>query len=221
MNNIKIKIGNNPDNMPQLLDGELAICLDNRSLYYGYDNNNNIICKGRIFVYDNISDIPVEPIDGDIYIDQYNLVYIYRAGEWISYKKIGFVDDLPSKVDILGSFYSADNKVIFVSFDDNVWYPIRLETKERLVNVASNYEIKVCDKYIFCDATNADISIILPKCKTCSGMEYIIKKLDNSAHIITIKSQDNVNIDGSVSYTLADQYEKVRLVSNFYDWYIV
>jgi len=68
------------------------------------------------------------------------------------------------------------------------------------------------DIVILVDATAGAITITLPAASGRSGQVYIIKKIDSSANTVTVDANASETIDGALTYSLASQYDVVRIV---------
>ncbi len=85
----------------------------------------------------------------------------------------------------------------------------------------TNYTITTSDTVVFADATSANVTITLPLASGTSGYRFYVKRIDGSAHTVTITRSGSDTIDGAASFTLDLQYTAVTLVSNGSAWYIL
>ena len=69
---------------------------------------------------------------------------------------------------------------------------------------------------ILLDATDGAFTLKLPY-GVRSGDEYIFKKIDSSANVITIDGYNHM-IDGQASVSLSSQYETVRIIGGATEW---
>ena len=74
---------------------------------------------------------------------------------------------------------------------------------------------------ILANATNGTITITLPSATTCSGRQYIIKKVDSSTNAVTVTPQTGQTIDGQTSISITTQNDLRRIVSDGTNWYII
>lgn len=74
---------------------------------------------------------------------------------------------------------------------------------------------------ILADATSySPLVIYLPVANTVAGKTFIIKKIDSSAHLVTITATGSDTIDGASSISLSSQYTRTNVVSNGVVWYV-
>jgi len=88
--------------------------------------------------------------------------------------------------------------------------------------VTSDYTMKWADEIILADASSAAIKVTLPDPAAYPGYSLMIKKIDSSTNAVTVEVADTANqtIDGATSVSLANQWDKVVVVSDGSDWYI-
>jgi len=77
------------------------------------------------------------------------------------------------------------------------------------------------DIVILVDATAGAITITLPAASGRSGQVYIIKKIDSSANAVTVDANASETIDGALTYSLASQYDVVRIVCDGANWHVI
>jgi len=83
-----------------------------------------------------------------------------------------------------------------------------------------NYTITTSDNVILADATSASLTITLPTAVgTTNG--YIIKKIDSSAHTVTVGTTSSQTIDGGTTAVIKMQYASISVVSNGSNWLII
>jgi len=85
----------------------------------------------------------------------------------------------------------------------------------------TSYTITTSDTVVFADATSANVTITLPLASGASGYRFYVKRIDGSAHTVTVTRSGSDTIDGASSFTLDLQYTAVALVSNGSAWYIL
>lgn len=99
-----------------------------------------------------------------------------------------------------------------------IYYRVQTITESLLLST-SPYDSHV----ILADATAGEITITLPKTgflPIYSGMEYVIKKIDNSNNVVI--SGNTKTIDGAATKTLTTQYETVRIITDSNkNWHII
>lgn len=85
----------------------------------------------------------------------------------------------------------------------------------------SNYTITSTDTVVFADATSANVTITLPVASGLAGYRFYIKRIDSSAHTVTVSRSGSDTIDGAASFTLDMQYTAITVISNGSNWYIL
>lgn len=85
----------------------------------------------------------------------------------------------------------------------------------------SNYTITNTDTVVFADATSANVTITLPAASGVAGYRFYIKRVDGSAHTVTVARSGSDTIDGAASFTLDLQYTAIAVISNGSNWYIL
>ena len=66
------------------------------------------------------------------------------------------------------------------------------------------------DGFITVDATSGGHTVSLPTPSTCTGVTYVVKKIDTSANAVTV----HATIDGTLNYSLAAQNNSVTVYSD-------
>jgi len=94
-----------------------------------------------------------------------------------------------------------------------VWHDFTITTK-------SAHTCTQSDRYVLGDATKAAFKVTLPNAAACPGKVYTVKKIDSSAHAVTIVSTAGQTIDGATTYSLRSRYSAVDLVSSGSGWFI-
>ena len=75
---------------------------------------------------------------------------------------------------------------------------------------------------ILCDTSATNIAVILPDTTLSLDLVYVIKKIDNSTNSVTITGfVTGQNIEGNASYTLSNPYQKVHLICDGTEWFII
>jgi hypothetical protein len=90
----------------------------------------------------------------------------------------------------------------------------------KVTSVSATYT--AADEYvILVDASGANRTINLPASSGVTNRIYIIKKTDNSANTVTIDGNASETIDGATTKVLTTQYEKVQIICNGSNWFII
>ena len=71
--------------------------------------------------------------------------------------------------------------------------------------------------YVICDATTAAFTLTLPT-SPATGTNYTIKKIDSTAHAVTI-SGGSTNIDSATTFLLPAQWNSITVVYNGTQWF--
>jgi hypothetical protein len=104
------------------------------------------------------------------------------------------------------------------------WLPILLdkfigeeeeeeEERLKLVSVESDYRVLVDEDVILCNSKNDAFTVFLPSA-VWAGRKLVIIKTNTEAKNITVQAFGNDTIEGSSSKTLANQYDKLTVISN-------
>lgn len=83
------------------------------------------------------------------------------------------------------------------------------------------YTITSSDFIVFASAASGAYSVTLPTAVGASGKNYIIKKIDNSANVVTVATTSSQTIDGQPNYLLSLQWNGVNVVSDGVNWLIL
>jgi hypothetical protein len=90
------------------------------------------------------------------------------------------------------------------------------------VSIAANktgaYTATATDEIIPCDASGGAFSVTLPTAVGVPGQRYVVKKVDSSVNAVTVATTSSQTIDGATTYSLAAQWDSVRVVSNGANW---
>jgi hypothetical protein len=90
----------------------------------------------------------------------------------------------------------------------------------RVVTVTANYTMKVSDYAILANATSAALTVTLSHANT-SGLMVHIKKIDSSAHAVTIAVASGDNIETLSTKTLSTRFSSLTLIADgVHTWYI-
>lgn len=85
----------------------------------------------------------------------------------------------------------------------------------------TSYTVTSADTVVFADATSGNVTITLPAASGLAGYRFYVKRIDGSAHTVTIARSGSDTIDGMTSFTLDLQYTAFGVVSNGSAWYIL
>jgi hypothetical protein len=89
-----------------------------------------------------------------------------------------------------------------------------------VANVQAAHTCTRSDRYVLANAAKAAFTVTLPNPALCPGKTYTVKKIDSSAHAVTIVSTAGQTIDGATTYHLRSKYSSVDLVSSGSDWFV-
>lgn len=84
-----------------------------------------------------------------------------------------------------------------------------------------NYTITAADSIILADATAGARTMTLPTAVGIPGRQYTIKRINAGANTVTVATTSPQTIDGSSTYSLTSQYQKVTIVSDGTNWMIL
>jgi len=91
----------------------------------------------------------------------------------------------------------------------------------KVTTITANTTLDNTYHIVLANATNGAITITLPSASTCSGRQYVIKKIDSSTNAVTIAPQSGQTIDGQTGINITTQNDLRRIVSNGTNWYII
>jgi Pectate lyase superfamily protein len=89
-----------------------------------------------------------------------------------------------------------------------------------IVTKTAAYSCTQSDRYMLVDAAKAACTMTLPSAVLCPGKVYTVKKIDASAHAVTVATAAGQTIDGARKYLLRYQHSTVELVSNGSGWFV-
>lgn len=75
-------------------------------------------------------------------------------------------------------------------------------------------------KFVKADATSAAFTITLPSASSVAGKEFVLKKVDTTANLVTIDGAGSETIDGLTTRTLFTQNDVIHIVSDGANWVI-
>ncbi len=91
-------------------------------------------------------------------------------------------------------------------------------SNDGLIKINSDYTLTENDFCVLVDASTSEITITLPK-SALIGKQFVIKKIDNSSNAVNIVIDSNTYIDGSLSCTLNNQYDFIRVIYDGNNYY--
>lgn len=95
------------------------------------------------------------------------------------------------------------------------------ETVPDIRKVQSQYAITQDDWLILAHAYVSGFDVILPDAETSDLKEFMVKKIDSSANIVTLNGIRGQTIDGATTLSLSVQHEGCRIVAFDGNWYVV
>jgi hypothetical protein len=90
-----------------------------------------------------------------------------------------------------------------------------------LVVKTAAYGITASDCVLLGDATSGAITLTLPTAVGIAGRQYTVKRANGGSNAVTLATSGSQNIDGAGSIVLATQYERVTVISDGENWYII
>lgn len=109
--------------------------------------------------------------------------------------------------------YFVHNNPFTTDYEDSGYNAVK--------EVSADYEVLDSDGVIFVYAITQNVTLTLPAAHTRDGMPFLIKRLDNTGYSVTIATESGETIDGSGTYSVASQYDYVRLISDNANYFIV
>ncbi len=77
------------------------------------------------------------------------------------------------------------------------------------------------DYILLADATSGNITLTLPPAAANEGALVIVKKTDASVNTVTLEADGSETIDGTADKTLTTQYEKISVVCDGVEWWVI
>ena len=120
-----------------------------------------------------------------------------------------------------GSKVALDNETRGPSIPPGYITGVMLSASYSGTTIINNYT--ATDKTLMLvNAGAGSVNITLPEASVNSGKYYIIKKVDSSGNVVTIKGNViSEKIDGETSITLSLQYQYVTVICDGSNWYII
>ena len=75
------------------------------------------------------------------------------------------------------------------------------------------------NKILFCDASRGQITVTLPAAE--ENLTYYIKKIDESDNHVVIDPDSADEIDGNLTFALANPYECIKIICDGTDWWVI
>lgn len=116
-------------------------------------------------------------------------------------------EDIPDPGGDAGVWDTILNNVLQF-FDQHTWITRGASSDY----TPSNYEV------VLVDASGAPVTITLPPAET--DLQVVIKKVDDTANVVTIASPNVETIEGESSLELHNQYVLERVTSDGTDYYL-
>jgi hypothetical protein len=90
-----------------------------------------------------------------------------------------------------------------------------------VVTKAANYTLSDTDYVILANAASGAFTLTLPSAVGIAGRSYVLKKIDNSANVITMTASASETIDNLASRSLSTQHQFLSVLSDGAAWRIV
>lgn len=95
------------------------------------------------------------------------------------------------------------------------------QTEPNIADIGSDYTIKAVDDLIIADCTAGNVTITLPAASGSKRRQLTVIRKDNSVNNVIVDGNAAETINGSTTYTLADQYDTVRIVCDGTEWFVM
>lgn len=154
------------------------------------------------------------------------ILRLQRAFETIIYtlNAVSITDVRANRVDhdlLNGSFYtSTDVGITYVAHND-VWSPVSSLSGRITTTASSMYTLTRLDSVLLVDATSGAATVAVPAAADYTDRQWIVKKIDASANVVTLDATGANTIDGAGTYPLASQWDSVTIASNGTAWFVV
>lgn len=83
------------------------------------------------------------------------------------------------------------------------------------------YTVLSIDGVILANAATAGFTVTLPSAVSLRRREFVIKKTDATANVVTVGTTSSQTIDGAATKTLTVQWQTLRVVSDGANWFAV
>lgn len=128
--------------------------------------------------------------------------------------------ELPGPASALGGLFEGDLAIALDTgrgyyWDGSTWQgqvSVGGTVITGLITVTGNHVVGPSDRVILVDATLGDITISLPSATTVRALD--VKKIDSSAHFVTLDADGADVIEGEPTLDLLYEGESVPIVSN-------
>lgn len=98
----------------------------------------------------------------------------------------------------------------------------RLQSGQKnIVEVDDTHTATMGEDVILGDASGGAFSVTLPPAERYKGLQFIIKKVDVSANVVTIDGNASEEIDGATTVDLTTQYESRTIISDGAGWAVI
>lgn len=125
--------------------------------------------------------------------------------------ELSLVDRLPN--EYLRSVFAElmrEVEVEHAKLAEGLIYPVR--------SLSATTSAVPGDGILVCNATGAAFTVFLPEAARCKEKALFLKKTDASANAVLIDANGSETIDGSVTSSLASQWDGVLLFSDGTQW---
>lgn len=85
----------------------------------------------------------------------------------------------------------------------------------------ANYAATDADSVLICDASSGALTVTLPSASGISGRQYTIKRINAGTNVVTIAAASGEAIDGAATQALLLQYDRMTVVCDGSNWWIV
>lgn len=90
-----------------------------------------------------------------------------------------------------------------------------------VVSTSATGSVGVADSVTLATSGAGGITLTLPTAVGNTGLQLIIKKVDNGAGAVTVDGNAAETIDGAANYVLPAQYDALTVVSDGANWVVV
>ena len=96
-----------------------------------------------------------------------------------------------------------------------------LASIKNVVTITGNTTLTASNDIVLVNTSGASVLVTLPTSVGLGGKIFDIKKINSQANDVVISGTSSQTIDGSLTQTIATQYNSISLVSNSSDGYIL
>lgn len=124
----------------------------------------------------------------------------------------------PSDVEIYNRDLHRDLESVFSQINGSL---AQTMPKATIFNYSSDYNLNTGIFLNLIDASSAAVQVDLPTAASVPDEIFTFKKIDATVNAVTLQADGSETIDGSNTWSTTTQYDKVTLISDGTEWWII